>query len=132
MNLRGFGGLYISQPVQRDATVASVGTPVSVKGGSRMRYGIMRVFVLLSLLVPLSVSAPAAKPKIDFNGDGRADVFLRNLFTGDIAAWLINDGGVPQSVLYGTVAPSTGWTPINVGDFNGDGRTDLLWYNGFT
>ena len=95
-------------------------------------YWMTRVCALLSIYIAFSIPAKAADPKIDFNGDGRADVFLRNLFTGDIAAWLVDGSRVLQSASYGTVPPSSGWTPLGVGDFNGDGRTDLLWYNVYT
>jgi len=91
-------------------------------------YWIMRVFTVLVIVITVSVPTTAA-PKVDFNGDGRADVFLRNLFTGDISAWLIGSSGVLQSPSYGTVLPSSGWIPLSTGDFNGDGRTDLLWSN---
>ena len=59
-------------------------------------------------------------------------MLLHNIFTGDIAAWLVNGSSVLQSVSYGTVPPNSGRTLISAGDFNGDGRTDLLWYNVYT
>src|SRR5207248_3187788 len=47
--------------------------------------------------------------------------------TGQVVIWFTNGtsvigGGSPGSV------PSP-WTIAGTGDFNGDGRTDLLWYN---
>ena len=67
--------------------------------------------------------------KADFNGDGLADVFLHNTFTGELAAWLTDGTKVFQNISYGQVDPNTKWFPISFGDFNGDSRTDLLWYN---
>lgn len=81
------------------------------------------------MLCVLLFSFPsAAKPKVDFTGDGIADVFLRNAFTGEVSAWLVSPGGV-AGVSYGSVSIATGWTPLAFGDFNGDKRTDVLWYN---
>ncbi len=88
-----------------------------------------RFICLLSLVLCLSIPASAATTKVDFNGDGRADFFLQNIFTGDISVWLINGGQVLGRISLGTLAPSTGWTPIGIKDVNGDGHTDLFWYN---
>jgi prepilin-type processing-associated H-X9-DG protein len=62
----------------------------------------------------------------DFNGDGRDDLFWRNVATGANVLWL--DGNVA------TQAPVPGvtnlrWTVAGAGDFDGDGRADLLWRN---
>ena len=89
------------------------------------------VFALLSLVVTLRVPTQAAPPKIDFNGDGRADLFVHNIFTGELSAWL-GGGTSSRWPSYGTVALSSGWVPIGTRDFNGDGRTDLLWRNAIT
>jgi hypothetical protein len=95
--------------------------------------GAQRIFWLfLWVLITLGSSASVAKPTIDFNGDGYADISLQNIFTGEASAWLIGSSGVLKSVSYGVVSPSTGKVLIGSDDFNGDGRTDLLWYNTFT
>ncbi|MHC4980981.1 MAG: S8 family serine peptidase [Planctomycetota bacterium] len=63
----------------------------------------------------------------DFNGDGRADVLWRHTGNGKNTVWLM-DGT--------TVLPGTGplpqlanlkWRVAGTGDFNGDGRSDILW-----
>ena len=68
----------------------------------------------------------------DFNGDGLADVLWRDT-AGDVMIWLTglsNSTSPPtpvvsqQSVL-GNVA--TTWSIAGTGDFNGDGKSDILW-----
>jgi hypothetical protein len=63
----------------------------------------------------------------DFNGDGRSDILWRHLGNGKNSLWLM-DGT--------TILPGTGplprlanqkWTVAGTGDFDGDGRSDILW-----
>jgi hypothetical protein len=65
----------------------------------------------------------------DFNGDGYADILWRNTTTGDVAIWEMNGTTIlnPSSSGVGNVA--TNWTVVGVGDFNGDGKADILWQN---
>jgi hypothetical protein len=65
----------------------------------------------------------------DFNGDGKADILWRNTTTGDVAIWEMNGTTVlnPSSSGVGNVA--TNWSVVGVGDFNGDGKADILWQN---
>jgi ketosteroid isomerase-like protein len=66
----------------------------------------------------------------DFNGDGRADLMWRNAVTGEVAPWIFNAGGTSfVSSIIANVATNTGWQIQRVGDFNGDGRADLMWRN---
>ena len=63
----------------------------------------------------------------DFNGDGRSDVFWRR-DNGDINDWLGQaNGSLSDNAanVYGNVPLN--WQVVGVGDFNGDGRSDLLW-----
>ena len=59
--------------------------------------------------------------------DMKGDVFLRNTATGDVGIWVMNGGQVSQSVDFGSV-PLT-WTVAGIGDFDGNGSTDILWRN---
>lgn len=65
----------------------------------------------------------------DINGDGLSDIVWRN-DNGDFADWL---GKVDGSFLENGAASgqnvSMTWTIIGVADFNGDGRSDVLWRN---
>jgi FG-GAP-like repeat/FG-GAP repeat len=65
----------------------------------------------------------------DFNGDGKADIVWRNMGTGAVSITLMNAGTVSQTL-------SVGQTPIalnvrleGIGDFDGNGRADMLWRN---
>jgi len=65
----------------------------------------------------------------DFNGDGKADVLWEQPNSaypnyGVVGAWIT--GGNPQWLNLGQ-ADLTQWTLSGVGDFNADGKSDVLW-----
>lgn len=68
----------------------------------------------------------------DFTGTGKTDLFWYNKVTGDTAAWLMNGTNAPTYASYGKVAPESGWVFQGMGDFSGNGKTDLFWYNRHT
>ncbi len=86
------------------------------------------LMAFVGMLAILSMPATAS-PKIDFNRDGKADLFWYNPNTGGTSAWLMDGDRVPRYVTYANVPFSSGWTLQGFGDFNGDGKTDLFWYN---
>jgi streptogramin lyase len=65
----------------------------------------------------------------DFNGDGYSDVLWRNTITGQNIIWLQH--GTVTIAGSGTTnpVPDTTWGVAGIGDFNADGRSDILWRN---
>ena len=63
----------------------------------------------------------------DFNGDGKDDVLWRR-DDGAFTAWLAQAGGgfVSNDAHAWAVVP-TNWHVVGTGDYNGDGRDDVLW-----
>ena len=65
----------------------------------------------------------------DFNGDGRSDILWRN-DNGQFGNWLANaNGSFTFNAAAGLVAVSNDWKIASTGDYNGDGRSDILWRN---
>ncbi len=54
-------------------------------------------------------------------------VVLHNATTGTVAYWDYNVFGTMTQFTLGTIDGSENWTCVDSGDFNGDGKDDLLW-----
>jgi ELWxxDGT repeat protein len=63
----------------------------------------------------------------DFNGDGKSDILWRNSNTGAIDIWQMNGAQVVDSSLTSIPSLDSSWTFNGIGDFNGDGKSDILW-----
>ena len=65
----------------------------------------------------------------DFNDDGNADILWQNSTSGEIYIWFMNGSTIASQAEVSVVSPTSGWSIVGVGDFNGDGSADILWEN---
>ncbi|MDB5738993.1 MAG: outer rane adhesin like protein [Alphaproteobacteria bacterium] len=70
----------------------------------------------------------------DFNGDAASDVLLQNQTTGAAEILFLNTNagdaiGTVAGPAVSLATPGSGWKAISSGDFNGDGKSDILWQN---
>ena len=76
--------------------------------------------------VQLTVVVPAMRNVGDFNGDGRDDVLLRH-DNGTVTNWLGQaSGGFFSNHAIAAYVLDTAWHLAGIGDFNGDGRDDVV------
>ena len=68
----------------------------------------------------------------DFNHDGNSDILWRNT-SGTLNEWLMNGSTITSSgaITFGgsAIAPDASWHVVEIGDFNGDSNSDILWRN---
>jgi feruloyl esterase len=57
--------------------------------------------------------------------DSKGVIFWYNTSTGEVGMWVMNGANIVQTVDFGPV-PST-WKIAGIGDFDGNGSTDILW-----
>ena len=79
---------------------------------------------------PVAIPAGKSQATGDFNGDGRDDLLWRNT-DGTVTEWLGQaNGGFASNGPFNTNAMGPDrWQIAAIGDFNGDGRDDILWRN---
>jgi hypothetical protein len=73
--------------------------------------------------------APAANSPRDFSGDGKPDLIWQNAATRQAGVWYMAGAGgnLVQGSSWLSEAGIPGWTLAGAGDFNGDGKPDLVW-----
>jgi Ca2+-binding RTX toxin-like protein len=65
----------------------------------------------------------------DFNGDGFSDILWRNV-SGQLSQWLgTANGGFTNNGSIVNQTVGNDWKIAGTADFNGDGRSDILWRN---
>jgi hypothetical protein len=65
----------------------------------------------------------------DFNGDGTSDILWRNKIDGRNSTWLFKEGKRTKKTVKLDPVKSQSWKVAGVGDFDGDGTSDILWRN---
>src|SRR5438132_2834769 len=69
------------------------------------------------------------RPVADFSGDGHSDVLWRNTLTGENYLYPMNGTQILAGEGYLRTVADPNWTVAGIGDFDGDGRADILWRN---
>ncbi|WP_316172279.1 FG-GAP-like repeat-containing protein [Bradyrhizobium sp. SZCCHNRI3037] len=80
----------------------------------------------------------------DYNGDGRTDILWHNAKTTQNAVWYMNGASyagqqfgqyaseartyIENTDFIGVSLPNAGWIPAGSGDFNADGKNDVVWH----
>src|SRR5436853_300385 len=68
----------------------------------------------------------------DFDGDGKADIVWRHTATGENYLYPMNGTAIKPSEGYLRTVADTNWRIVASGDYDGDGKADLLWRNSST
>ena len=68
----------------------------------------------------------------DFDGDGKADILWRNSSTGQNYLWPMNGCAIKPGEAYLRTVADTRWEVKAVGDFDGDGKADIVWRHAAT
>ena len=64
----------------------------------------------------------------DFNGDGKSDILWSSTSTGAVYVYVANGAPGTASFQPGYLTTQTAdWQIVGVGDFDGDGKSDILW-----
>jgi hypothetical protein len=91
-----------------------------------------RSLAAIALFLALPAEMPAHAAYSDFDGDGRSDVFWRNGGTGESYVYPMDGTAILGTEGYARTVADQNWRIEGIGDFDGDGRSDVLWRNSST
>jgi hypothetical protein len=112
-----------SAAVQTNFTVASATEP-----GASTLYDVGAGIPSAGTAVTVGSSCAGIRTAThDFNGDGKSDILWSDT-SGDVVIWEMNGTSVlnPGDPSFVGNAPTV-WSIVGTGDFNGDGKSEILW-----
>jgi glucose/arabinose dehydrogenase len=72
--------------------------------------------------------ASGAPPSVGFTADGKPTLIWQHEQSGGLVAWFMNDVNRSSAVWFTPAGVADqGWRVVTTGDFNANGRPDLLW-----
>ncbi|HEX6828032.1 MAG TPA: PQQ-dependent sugar dehydrogenase [Burkholderiales bacterium] len=96
-------------------------------GGSNLLWHVEGAGLLgAAAKIPAIGAAWTVAAVADFDGDGVADLFLRNSLNGLNTVWLMQPGRVKRAAAAPAMA-DLNWRVAGSGDVDGDGRADIFW-----
>ena len=87
---------------------------------------------LLSATLATTLDLPAGETinaTGDFNGDQTADILTYNTISGEIETLLLDGSTLLSTNFINAINPLTGFVAQGTGDFDGDGRDEIVLYN---
>jgi hypothetical protein len=128
------------QAMSADLTGLICGTVYHFRAWAKNSRGAARgtdaTFTTLACPDPAPDLNTPVSPVSDFNGDGKSDILLRDAVSGQTATWMMNGANVTSnlatSMNAGSFTSTSGWQAQGLGDFDGDGKNDLLWRDSAT
>jgi glucose/arabinose dehydrogenase len=66
-------------------------------------------------------------PPLSWNGDSQPDLVWQDTTAGFLAAWFMSGSAAASAVLVTPPQVPTSWRIAGAGDFNADGKLDLVW-----
>jgi len=104
--------------------------------GSFSLLGYINSFDPVTGLEKITFTERTAGISDDFSGSGLSDILWRNSSNGELDVWNATNLNPNSNYTFSpqelAVVPAAGWTLETVGDYNGDGKVDLLWRNNST
>nr|HMT20896.1 FG-GAP-like repeat-containing protein [Promineifilum sp.] len=124
----GTGGTTVTFSVNTNALSKAVGTygPTTVTFTNTTNNQGTTTRTAGLTVSPNACEAIARGPEFDGGAGAKGDILWRS-DTGAIGMWFMNGTALSSGPGLGTVA--TDWRLIGAADFNGDGKSDLLWRN---
>jgi FG-GAP-like repeat/Fibronectin type III domain len=78
---------------------------------------------------PPPVPAGSEPSRGDFNSDGWFDLLWQHRSSGQLVAWHLNGTAVMWARVLNPTGVAPGWILTGSGDFNRDGKPDLVWHH---
>ncbi|MGJ4727971.1 reprolysin-like metallopeptidase [Luteimonas sp. SDU101] len=117
------GDGQLEAPVFANPAIRYGGRPAGTAAADNVR-SMNQTMPIIATFRAAMVPLPGAA-RNDVDVDGKSDILFHNAATRQFSYRVLNGTTVSRSYLVGGVGP--GYRVVATGDFNGDGRVDLVW-----